>query len=224
MDQNETSLYIKNLEELVKLRTQQGREAVATLENLLHLLGDAAPALQKLKDDPTVKRLLEKVPVTVQTVAPVFGGKPGEPVPAVDPDDLKAVWQLHRDVEASYPGERFAIDMSIMAAACKPGADVHAIAYRAGQLAVATQMLPQQLTKLHKEGYLDDAAYRAAVNNLLPAQVSSRMKDGQLDDAVFRAAATVSMEWTGVGVVRDGLPFNMDEFARLIAQGNGSGT
>ena len=30
---------------------------------------------------------------------PRFGGKPGEPVPAVDPEDVKAVWQMGRKLK-----------------------------------------------------------------------------------------------------------------------------
>jgi hypothetical protein len=29
---------------------------------------------------------------------PPFGGKPGEPVPTVDPEDVKTVWQIMKDV------------------------------------------------------------------------------------------------------------------------------
>ena len=46
--------------------------------------------------------------------APLFGGKPGEPVPQVDPEDLKNVWQLYDEVKKRHPGEQFAIDQLVI--------------------------------------------------------------------------------------------------------------
>ena len=36
-------------------------------------------------------------------------------------------------------------------------------------------------------------------------------------DAVFFTAATIPMEWIGVGVVRKGLPFDIEEFMRRVS-------
>ena len=36
-------------------------------------------------------------------------------------------------------------------------------------------------------------------------------------DAVFLTAATIPMEWIGVGVVRKGLPFDIEEFMRRVS-------
>ena len=36
-------------------------------------------------------------------------------------------------------------------------------------------------------------------------------KDGELTDPVFRAGAQVPMEWIGVGVVRQGLPLDLED-------------
>lgn len=33
---------------------------------------------------------------------PRSGGKPGEPVPEVDPEDIKAVWREHREMQGDY--------------------------------------------------------------------------------------------------------------------------
>jgi hypothetical protein len=41
--------------------------------------------------------------------------------------------------------------------------------------------------------------------------------DGELDDAVFQVAATIPMEKMRAGVVREGMPFDMDEFLRQVA-------
>ena len=59
-----------------------------------------------------------------------FGGNPGEPVPEVDPDDLKTVWQETRDLQARHPGQNAAIGLEPMKAKCKPGANLEAVAYR----------------------------------------------------------------------------------------------
>jgi hypothetical protein len=42
-------------------------------------------------------------------------------------------------------------------------------------------------------------------------------KDGELTEPVFRAAAQVPMEWIGVGVVRQGLPFDLEDFMRRVS-------
>jgi hypothetical protein len=63
----------------------------------------------------------------MEEVTALFGGKPGEPVPQVDPDDLKAIWEINHELQMSHPGER-AIGISVLEHACKLGADVKAVA------------------------------------------------------------------------------------------------
>jgi hypothetical protein len=123
------------------------------------------------------------------TEPPPFGGEPGEPVPAVDPDDVKTVWQIGRDVQASHPGQQVAVGVDVMKHACKPGADIEAVCYRASLLWMTTQTAPEHLERF--------------------------TRDGQPDDAVFRAAAKVPAEWMGVGIVREGPAFDVNEFLRL---------
>jgi hypothetical protein len=55
---------------------------------------------------------------------PRFGGKPGEPVPAVDPEDLEAVWRIAREGEAN---SSKAVGFEILKQACKPGDNVQAV-------------------------------------------------------------------------------------------------
>ena len=52
-----------------------------------------------------------------------FGGNPGEPVPEVDPEDLKTFWHMARDLQARRTGEHIAIGFEAMTAVCKPGAN-----------------------------------------------------------------------------------------------------
>jgi hypothetical protein len=123
---------------------------------------------------------------------PRFGGKPGEPVPAVDPEDVKTVWQIGRDVEVNHPGKDVAVGVNVMKQVCKPGADIEAVSYRAGFAWLISQIAPEHLARFTREG--------------------------QLDDAVFRAAAKVPAEWMGVGIVRQGPPFDLNEFLRLCGE------
>ncbi len=113
------------------------------------------------------------------------GKQAGEPVPQVDPADIKAVWTIYADVARRHPGKQVAVGAGFITASCRPGADVSAVAYRTGML---------QIMAAHPEG-----------------PVASWMENGEPDDALFRAAAQTKMEWvdeTG----REGLPFDINEF------------
>ncbi len=121
-----------------------------------------------------------------------FGGKPGEPVPAVDPEDVKTVWQIGREAQANHAGKHVGVEIDLMKHACKPGANIEAVSYRAGLAWLITQIAPEHLARFTREG--------------------------QPDDAVFRAAAKVPAEWMGVGIVQQGLPFDENEFLRLCGE------
>jgi hypothetical protein len=75
---------------------------------------------------------------------------------------------------------------------CKPGADIEAVSYRASFTWLISRIAPEHLARFTREG--------------------------QPDDAVFRAAAKVPAEWMGVGIVRQGPPFDLDEFLRLCGE------
>jgi hypothetical protein len=123
------------------------------------------------------------------TNPPQFGGNPGEPVPKVDTADLKAIWQLYREVQERHGDKSVAVGYGVLEGVCKTGADVHAVAYRAAMLGLIT-----------RHGH----------------ELTGLLNDGQLDDAAFNAAAQTPMEWMGVGIVRQGLPFDVNEFMRLL--------
>jgi hypothetical protein len=120
---------------------------------------------------------------------PHLRGAPGAPVPAVDPEDLKAIWRLHREIASQRPGESVGIDNTVMVGRCKPGADVHALAYRTSMLQVLQ---------------------RVARDSLAPWT-----KNTELDDAVFRVAADIPMEWIGTEE-RNRLPFDVEELLRRL--------
>jgi hypothetical protein len=131
------------------------------------------------------------------TNPPRFGGQPGEPVPEVDPQDLKATWEFHQKLQGEHPGEQVATGVGVAQAICKPGADIRAVGYRSTTIWIMSRFAPEQIAPF--------------------------MKDGQPTDAVFRAAAKVPLEWMGAGIVRQGPPFDVKEFLRLCACETGDG-
>jgi hypothetical protein len=119
-----------------------------------------------------------------------FAGKPGEPVPQVDPDDLKTVFEFVREAAKDHPVGGIGFSAKIFKGILKPGADVGAICYRRMMLHGLVSIAPEHLALW--------------------------MKDGQLDDIVFREAAQIPMEFIGAGVERQGWPFDVDELLRRI--------
>lgn len=175
--------YVKNLENVVSTRTEQLRQAFSVSEQLLKCLKQIQTMHSLDEVKTSVQAAIQKFESKIVAEPPKFGGEPGEPVPEVDPDDVKALWQMGRDV-----GEHGAIGGHNLEAACKPGANVQATSYRAGQLSLIRHYAPEVWTRL--------------------------TDNGEPHKAVFHAAAKVPMDWMGVGVVRQGPPFNFDEFVR----------
>ena len=134
---------------------------------------------------------------------PLFGGKSGEPVVEVDPDDLKTFWQEtrslqqeRRNIPASYPDQNVAIGFEAKVLA-KPGVNALAIWYRSTMIGILNE----------------DVAHE---------QLAPWIKDEEVSDAVFRTMATIPMEWIGY-TEREGLPFDVDEFFRRLKEGGVQG-
>jgi len=87
---------------------------------------------------------------------PQFGGKPGEPVPEVDPEDLKEVWKTTRDNRQTGFGAAAAAQRD------KSQAILEATGYRASLLSAIQQLAPEKLAKFTKDGELQDCVFRAA--------------------------------------------------------------
>lgn len=66
----------------------------------------------------------------------MFQGQAGQPVPQVDPLDIKAVWQIGKETMESHPGQNVGIGVEFFERACKPGANIPAVTYRAGMIAM----------------------------------------------------------------------------------------
>ena len=121
---------------------------------------------------------------------PTFLGEAGEPVPTVDPEDLKAVFEVYRDEAKNNPDVK-TLAMGVFAQVCKPGADTQALWFRCAMLQLFISIVPE-------------------------AELSPWVKDGLPDDAMFREMARIPMEWMGVGVSRRGPPFDLDELMRRV--------
>jgi len=182
-------LYTANLEKLVKARTDQLLEVVSQNEQLLTLLKQIQ-SMKSLEDVREAARSGIKKFTPEPMPAPKFGGEAGEPVPEVDPDDLKAIWKITEEAQAG-PNIGRAIGADAMKQVCKPEANVEATFYRSGFIWMLRQLAPEQL--------------------------SPWLTEGQVADSVFRAMASIPMEWIGSGV-RQGFPFDTEEFFRRLSE------
>ena len=180
---DEQQQYQANLEALLTARTEQLREALTFIEELVI-------ALKPLRPDLARKAVEKGFVADELNRPPMFGGKPGEPVPEVDPEDLKNSWEISRNSPAYHP-EAAATADEVFEHACKPGADIRAIAYRAGMLSLLIHVAQEKLLGLN---------------------------ESELDDEVFTAIAKIPMKWIATGVVTQGFPFDVDEFLRLCGR------
>ena len=77
-------------------------------------------------------RILEQMP---------WLNNPNNPIPIVDPADIKALWQQSNDPEAQ-PREPGAVLMiNRKAVACRPGADIASVVHRLGMLELANKAM-----------------------------------------------------------------------------------
>jgi hypothetical protein len=187
----EDEAHRKNLEILVNARTEQLRQALNQKHELLESLRQlqSLESLAQIKEG--VQSAIEKFAEPPMQV-PKFAGEPGEPVPVVDPQDIKTIWREEQELQARNPGQQVATGMGLAEQLCTPGADIRAVGYRTTLIWMMTQFASEQITPF--------------------------IKDGQPTDSVFRAAAKIPLEWMGVGIVRQGPPFDPDEFLRLCAE------
>jgi hypothetical protein len=118
-----------------------------------------------------------------------FWGKEGEPVPEVDPSDMKALWKLGEDISKKNPGRGVAVGVNLMEAHCKPGANIGAITYRA-----------QMIGRL-----------RRAAPDVMDPLVRDKL------DAVLSVASDIPMKWIGA-TVHEGWTFDPDDFLRRVRE------
>ena len=123
---------------------------------------------------------------------PTLFGNPGDPVPEVDPEDVKTVWDIWQDTASHSPDGRASVSVTIFRHACKPGADIPAVIYRGMMLQLLLQFAKTELERW--------------------------TKDGQMDFAVLREIARLPMVWIGVGAMRAGMPFDAEELLRRLSK------
>jgi hypothetical protein len=123
------------------------------------------------------------------TVIPYLNNNP---IPVVDPADVKALWQLQKNLKAKY-GQPVSIAIDTVATACSPGAVPWAVGYRLGMLTM--------LRMLWAGGRFE-----------LPAE----LLNNNPSDAVFKALATSPMNGIEPGSNLQGPPLDLQEFIKLI--------
>jgi hypothetical protein len=125
---------------------------------------------------------------------PWIGSGDGDEVAGVTPEDLKKVVEMGLHFQERHAVESGGIDKRMFQNAA-PNADTMAVWFRASILQVL-QRIPE-------------------------SPLAPWTHDGKLDPAVFEVAATIPMMKMKVGVVRDGLPFDLPEFLRLVGEAKG---
>ena len=109
-----------------------------------------------------------------------FGEGPEGFIPAVDPADLRSVWEMQRGFQA----RASLIDHEFYKRACSPGANVGAVWFRASLVGMLEMI----------------------------GMLAPWIQEGVIADAVFHVAATFPMKGMAIGVPRQGLPFDVQEF------------
>jgi hypothetical protein len=173
----------KDVHKLTQI-TNEIAGVLAAKEQRVKQLHDEIRAVGMVSNPPTPSR------GTTEPVPPSFGGKPGEPVPQVDPQDVKTLWEMSQETERRHPGVQAATGVAVLEQVCKPGANIRAVTYRSSMIWVLRHSAPEVLEPWTKED--------------------------QLDDVIFRTMAEIPMEWIGVGVSRQGLPFDVEDFVRRL--------
>lgn len=188
----EEEKYQRELEQIATARTEQIRTLYVTQERLIAALKEAQAAESLTDAKRSIDRALEELQqLGTQFAARAeqvrFGGEPGTPVPQVDPEDLRKVFEYGREVAREHPNT--AIGVSIYEHMLgKPQDHVLAVCYRANMLGLIT----------------------TCAKDVLPLPPVS-------EEALFRAMATVEMEWMEPGVVTQGPPFDWEQFLKQCA-------
>jgi hypothetical protein len=114
---------------------------------------------------------------------------PGTPIPEADAEDMKAMLAYIHTLE---PGTQ--TGMGAFLGICKKGTDIMAAGMRVTMLELLMMMAKDQ------------------------SPAPEWFKDGQPDDAAFAAMARLPMVYQEPGVVRQGPPFDYEEFLRLAGR------
>ena len=114
-------------------------------------------------------------------------------IPAANPDGLKTLWKLQKDLEARYARQGMIMGIGLdQQGVLSPGASFGDVFYRLSWL--------RHLQILSEAGHLN----------------FPWIHDGEPEDAVFKALAIVPMTGRRPGVTYDRPPFDVEELIRLI--------
>jgi hypothetical protein len=114
-------------------------------------------------------------------------GKAGEPVPVVDPQDLKILFDTYED--ATKQGIK-TLGPGSFIHTCKTGADLPALWFRYSML-------------------------QLFLSRPVP-ELAPWMEDGKPDDVIFHEVSMIPMVWIGGGASHHGPPFDPEELFRRI--------
>ena len=137
-----------------------------------------------------------RVPLRGQQMEMPFnplGDNPEGPIPPADPADLRSVWKMQREVQASSPGKNVVISVEMYERVCSLGANIGAVWFRTSLIGVLEML----------------------------GMLKPWINEGVVADAVFQVAATFSVNGMAIGVPREGLPFDVQEFISQVAASAG---
>jgi hypothetical protein len=97
---------------------------------------------------------------------------------------------MQRELQARTPGQSTAISVELYKRACSPGANVGAVWFRASLVGLLERL----------------------------GMLAPWMQEGVISDAVFKVAASFPMKGMPIGVLREGLPFDVQEFLAQVAK------
>ncbi len=120
---------------------------------------------------------------------PDFFGSRGNDVAAVNPDDLRKVWAMMRDLQARA---------------------------LAGQSESTSSGLYQSVQPRRKCGGRLVSRVHPGLQMLPGNPLTPWLHEGELDDAAFQIAASFPMKKLPVGLVKNGLPFDVQEIVKRI--------
>jgi hypothetical protein len=113
------------------------------------------------------------------------------PIPSVDPEDLKSAFNFQKEVAKQSGSQTRAISVDLFQKVLKPGANVQDALYRLMWLEAAKDLSEAEGLKFPWSG------------------------EGRPSDAVFKALATLTMRGMPPGPSQ-ALPFDLEELIRLI--------
>src|ERR1700761_3226275 len=87
-------------------------------------------------------------------------GNPGDPVPEVNPNDLKTFWrEIHRS-RARSSGQPVTFSLDYVESMCEPGTDGRTVYLRTNMILILQMTAPERLAPWTKGEEVDDAVFR----------------------------------------------------------------